>query len=130
MTDETRMKTLQVALVVFGIICIGGIYFMMWLWPAGWVWTPSQPEYEQMILGIYATLGVFLILAAKAPVKHLSLIWFTIWSSVVHGGIMFIQALVDETEQAHFLGDIPALFLMAIVLWILIPKHAGQIDIS
>jgi hypothetical protein len=122
MTDATRMKYLQVALIVFGIICIVGIYTMMRLWPAGWVWTPAQPEYEQMILGVYATLGVFLIVAAKAPLQHLSLIWFTIWSSIVHGGIMFIQALVDETERAHLLGDIPALFLMALVLWILTPN--------
>lgn len=130
MTDETRMKTLRVALIVFGIICIAGIYLMMRLWPAGWVWTPAQPEYEQMIMGVYATLGIFLILAARDPQKHLSLIWFTIGSSVVHGGIMFVQALVDETERAHFLGDIPALFLMAIVLWVLIPKSAGQVSIQ
>ena len=124
MTDKTRMRSLQVALIVFGVICIIGIYMMMRLWPAGWVWTPTQPEYEQMILGIYATLGVFLILAAKAPLQHLSLIWFTIWSSVIHSGIMLIQALVDETERTHLLGDIPALFLMAVVLWSLIPKKA------
>jgi len=124
------MKALQVALIVFGIICIAGIYLMMRLWPAGWVWTPSQPEYEQMILGIYAILGVFLILAAKAPVKYLGLIWFTIGSSVVHGGIMFVQALVDETERAHFLGDIPALVLMAVVLWVLMPRNAVQVSIQ
>ena len=130
MTDEARMKTLRVALIVFGVICIAGIYLMMRLWPAGWVWTPAQPEYEQMIMGVYATLGIFLILAARDPLKHLSLIWFTIGSSVVHGGIMFVQALVDETERAHFLGDIPALFLMAIVLWVLTPKSAGQVSIQ
>ena len=129
MTDETRMKTLRVALVFFGMICIFGIYLMMQLWPAGWIWTPSQPEYEQMILGIYATLGVFLILAARSPLRHVSLIWFTIWSSIVHGGIMFIQALVDETEHMHLLGDVPALFLMAVVLWILTPRNVARVSI-
>ncbi len=116
------MKSLKAALIVFGISCIVGLYAMMRVWPAGWVWAPSQHEYEQMIMGIYATLGVFLILAAKDPLKHLSLIWFTIWSSIVHGGIMLVQALVDETERAHLLGDIPAVLLMGIVLWILVPK--------
>ena len=75
-----------------------------------------------MIMGIYATLGVFLILAARNPMAHLSLIWFTIWSSFVHGGIMLVQAIVDENERANLLGDIPALFLVAIVLWVLVPK--------
>ncbi len=98
---------------------------MRWVWPSGWGWTPPQYEYEQMIMGIYATLGVFLILAAKDPMKHMSLIWFTIWSSIVHGGIMLVQAIVDETERTHILGDVLALFLVAIVLWILMPKKAA-----
>ncbi len=75
-----------------------------------------------MIMGVYATLGVFLILAAKNPLAHTSLIWFTIWSSIVHGGIMLVQAIADETERANLLGDIPALFLVALVLWYLMPR--------
>jgi hypothetical protein len=77
-----------------------------------------------MIMGVYATLGVFLIRAAKDPLANTSLIWFTIWSSIVHGGIMLVQAIVDETERANLLGDIPALFLVAVVLWYLMPKKA------
>ena len=75
MKQEAKLKYLKVALIVFGIIFIAGIYIMMmWVWPSGWGWTPRQPEYEQMILGVYATLGVFLIRAAKAPLANASLI--------------------------------------------------------
>ncbi|MCB1696287.1 MAG: hypothetical protein KDI34_08650 [Halioglobus sp.] len=124
MRHTEKLKYLKVALIVFGIIFIAGIpVMMMWIWPSGWGWTPPQPEYEQMIMGVYATLGVFLILAAKDPVANASLIWFTIWSSIVHGGIMLVQALVDETERANLLGDIPALFLVAFVLLYLMPKR-------
>ncbi|MCA0901000.1 DUF6632 domain-containing protein [Microbulbifer agarilyticus] len=124
MTDAQRMQYLKIALVVLGIFFIFGIYIMMmWVWPSGWGWTPRQPEYEQMIMGLYATLGVFLIRAAKNPLENLSLIWFTIWSSIVHGAIMLVQALVDETERANLLGDVPALFLVAAVLWYLMPKR-------
>jgi len=77
-----------------------------------------------MIIGVYATLGVFLIRAAKDPLANASLIWFTVWSSIVHGGIMLAQAIVDETERANMLGDIPALFLVAFVLWYLMPRKA------
>jgi hypothetical protein len=122
MTDETRIRTLQIALIFFGVFCIVGVYTMMQVWPSGWVWTPSQHEYEQMLMGIYATLGVFLIIAAKAPLQNRNLIRFTIWSSIVHGVIMLIQVLIAKTEWDHLLGDIPALFLMAGVLWILMPK--------
>ena len=40
-----------------------------------------------MIIGVYATLGVFLLIASRNPYAHKSLIWFTVWSSVVHGAI-------------------------------------------
>jgi len=125
MQQDEKLKYLKIALYLFGAIFIVGVpAMMMWIWPSGWGWTPSQPEYEQMIMGVYATLGVFLILAAKDPLAHASLIWFTVWSSIVHGGIMLIQAIVDDTERANLLGDIPALFLVAVVLWYLMPNRA------
>lgn len=94
---------------------------LMMIWPDGFAWEPRQSEYEQMILGIYVTLGVSLILAARGPLSNRSLIWFTIWSSVVHGGIMLVQALADDAERANLLGDIPALFIVAAVLAFLMP---------
>lgn len=127
MQQGEKLKYLKAALIVFGIIFIAGLPVMMlWLWPSGWAWTPRQPEYEQMIMGVYATLGVFLIRAAKDPLANASLIWFTVWSSIVHGGIMLVQASVDATERANLAGDIPALFLVAIVLWYLMPAAAGR----
>jgi len=95
---------------------------MMVVWPAAWSWEPRQPEYEQMMMGIYATLGVFLIMAAKDPMAHKSLIWFTVWSSVVHGAIMAVQALVDPVDRSNLYGDVAALFLVAIVLGLLMPR--------
>ncbi len=73
------VRTLRVALLLIGITFIIGIYPLTLYWPAGWAWTPAQPEYLQMILVIYATLGVFLIRAARDPLNHLSLLWFTVW---------------------------------------------------
>lgn len=109
MKQEEKLGYLRIALYVIGIFFIVGIYpMMMWIWPSGWGWTPRQPEYEQMIMGVYATLGVFLIRSAKDPLGNSSLIWFTIWSSIVHGGIMMVQAIVDETERSNLLGDVPA----------------------
>jgi Family of unknown function (DUF6632) len=119
---STRMRFLKIALVVFGLIFLLGIYPLMQVWPSGWRWNPNQTEYEQMILGVYATLGIFLILAARNPLQHRSLIWFAIWSSLVHGGIMFVQAIQMPMEHGHMLGDVPALVLAAIVLAALMPR--------
>jgi len=125
MQQEEKLKYLKISLYVFGVIFIVGVpAMMMWIWPSGWGWTPPQPEYEQMIMGIYVTLGVFLVRAAKDPMANASLIWFTIWSSIVHAGIMLAQAIVDKTDRANLIGDIPALFLVAFVLWYFMPRKA------
>ncbi len=51
---------------------------------------------------------------------HRSLIWFTVWSSVFHAGVMAGQAIFDSGDKMHLAGDIPALLLVAIVLGLLI----------
>ena len=52
----------------------------------------ARSQYFMMIVGVYATLGVFLINAARDPAANVSLIWFTMWSSVVHAAIMTVQS--------------------------------------
>ena len=63
-----------------------------------------------MIMGVYATLGVFLIMAAKNPLEHASLIWFTVWSNIVHGGIMLFHSIIDETERANLAPEEKSVF--------------------
>ncbi|MDX1650130.1 MAG: DUF6632 domain-containing protein [Myxococcota bacterium] len=118
-----RTRALRVALVVVGVVFLL-LHPLMVVWPSGFAWQPRQPEYEQMILGIYATLGVFLIWAARRPQAHWSLIWFTVWSSAVHGGIMAVQAVADPAERGHLPGDVAALLLVAVVLGVLAPRGA------
>jgi uncharacterized protein DUF6632 len=117
----SRRRSLQIALVVAGLAALL-LYPLMRLWPSGWAWSPGQHEYELMMSGIYATLGVFLLMAARNPEAHTSLIWFTVWSSVVHGAIMAVLAFVDPTEHGHLIADVPALFLVAAALAFLTPR--------
>jgi hypothetical protein len=77
-----------------------------------------------MILGIYATLGVFLLIASREPLAHRSLIWFTVWSSVVHGAIMAVQAIAYPEHVGHLWGDVPALLIVAGALAFLMPRRA------
>jgi hypothetical protein len=117
---QSRLRDLRIAMIVVGLIFIFGVYpLMMSLWPAGWRWSPNQPQYEQMILGVYATLGVFLLLASRNPLANLSLIWFTVFSSLVHAAIMACQAVSIPGEHGHLLGDVPALLAVAAALAIL-----------
>lgn len=124
MDQVTRLKYLRIALLVIGIVFIIGLYPLTIIWPSGWAWhIAGVPFYLQMIIGIYATLGVFLIIAARDPLQNLSLIWFTVWSSVVHGSIMALQSFFYPEHMAHLLGDVPVLFLIAIILGVLTPKR-------
>jgi len=125
MPETDRTKYLRIALLVVGVIFTVGIYPLTIIWPSGWSWHMGQSDYLQMILGIYATLGVFLLLASRNPRAHLSLIWFTVWSSVVYGGIMAVQSLANSEHIGHLWGDVLALFVVAAVLALLTPRGAA-----
>jgi hypothetical protein len=124
---DERHRYLRIALIFVGIAFLL-IYPLTKIWVSGWVWQPDQSESLQMIIGVYATLGFFLLWASRKPEAHLSLIWFTVWSSAVHGLIMAVQAVIDPAERGHLLGDVPAMILVAIVLGVLasrevLPEH-------
>ena len=125
--EPVRIKYLRLALRLVGVIFIFGIYTLSIVWPSGWVWhTGHTSHYLQMILGVYATLGVFLLLASSKPLAHLSLIWFTVWSSVVHAAVMAVQALANPDQIGHLWGDVPALLIVAAVLAFLTPRSMPE----
>ena len=130
--DPTRY--LRVALRLVGLTFIIGLYTLIIVWPSGWSWHSGHshylPHYLQMILGVYATLGVFLLIASRNPLAHLSLIWFTVWSSVAHAGIMAAQSLVNSEHRGHLLGDVPALLVVAAVLAVLTPRGTAAIALG
>ena len=124
MTAADRFRYLRVVLVLAGLACLA-LYPLMVFWPSGWAWHVAHSDYQMMIVGVYATLGVFLILAARDPLANRTLIWFAVWSSVVHAGIMAIQAVTQPGKMGHLAGDVPALFIVAVALAILMPRSRG-----
>lgn len=113
-----QSQLLKIALIAFGVAFLS-IYPLAIVWPSGWAWhmgAPYESDYFMMIVGVYATLGAFLIRAARDPAANLSLIWFTVWSSVVHAVIMAVQSVQMSEHMGHLLGDVPALLLIAAVL--------------
>src|SRR5262249_38783438 len=130
MNNNVRERYLKFALVVCGIAFML-VYPLSLVWPSGWVWHGGEGNYYlQMICGVYVVLAIFLIAAARHPAENRSLISFTIWSTVVHAAIMATQALYDGHEHGHLVGDVPALLLIAAVLWLLSPKGERFIGAS
>lgn len=118
------LHLLALALRLFGVIfCL--IYPLALVWPSGWAWhegSPASNNYYMMIVGVYATLGLFLVRAASDPLGNASLIRFTVWSSLVHAAIMAWQSFEQPMHHGHLLGDVPALVLVAVVLGGLLKK--------
>ncbi|HWD49335.1 MAG TPA: DUF6632 domain-containing protein [Rhizomicrobium sp.] len=115
------LSLLKIALVVFGIAFLA-LYPLSIVWPSGWAWhmgTPYSSDYFMMIVGVYAVLGIFLILAARDPLANRGLIWFTVVSSLVHGAIMARQSFgmtQGMNHMGHLMGDVPALIGVAVIL--------------
>jgi len=122
-------KLLPLALIVFGAAFLL-IYPLAILWPSGWAWhegNPASNDYFLMIIGVYATLGIFMIRAARDPLAHVSLIWFVVFSSVVHALVMAVEAFRTPMMMGHMIGDVPFLLVIAIVLAVLMSKaQAGR----
>lgn len=117
-------KALSLALIVVGVACLL-LYPLALVWPSGWAWHDGSPlanDYFPMIVGVYATLGLFLIRAARDPAANASLIWFVVASSVVHALVMAWEAVRNPAMGGHLVGDVPALLLIALVLGLLMRR--------
>ena len=126
MTDEFKLKALSIVLILVGLTFLVGLWPLTQLWPSGWSWhAEGRSYYLEMIISIYAVLGIFLLIASRDPLAHRSLISFTIWSSVAHGGVMAFQSFDGDHNMGHLLGDVPALFIVAITLAILMPAKSS-----
>ena len=107
-----RERALKVVLVVVGLLFVATAYPMVAM-PIG--------EAEQMMLSVYVTLGIFLLIAARNPAAHRSLIAFAAWSSVAHGGVMAVQSFYDVAERVHFLVGVVLFVIIGIALLALSP---------
>ena len=125
-----NLSILSNTLRIFGLAFIFIIPIMKLDLFGGWAWSPAQWEYELMIQGIYMTLGIMMIISAKNPVRNSMFIWFVVWSSVVHALIMAYQAAIAADEMGHFIGDIPVLIILALLLGYSLKKAEEGIDLD
>lgn len=122
MTDVTRVRYLRYALVLVGLLFTAMVYVLVVALGSsgGGRWPISQDE--QMLMGVYVTLGVFLLIASRNPLQHRSLIWFTVWSSVAHAGIMTLQSINATADHSDLLRGSAAMLIVAILLAVLTPR--------
>jgi hypothetical protein len=113
-----RERALKIVLVLVGVIFTAAVYpLTMFL---------SRDPAAAMMLSLYVTLGIFLLLAARNPSAHRSLIAFTAWSSFAHGTVMALQAYRKIIERRELVGVV-ALVIVGVALIALSPaKQKGE----
>lgn len=120
-----RERALKVVLLLVGLLFLAGVYpVAMDLWHAD----PSDTG-DDMMLGLYITLGIFLLIAARNPSAHRSLIAFGAWSSFAHAVVMSALALQPKqaSDRTGFLWGSAVLVVIGIVLIALSPaKQAPE----
>jgi hypothetical protein len=116
-----RERTLKIVLVAVGLLFLAGIY------P---IWRMHLEPCEQMLGSVYATLGVFLLLALRNLPANRSLIAFTAWSSLVHAAIMAVQAFRNVIPRADLLHAVLPLAIVGVVLIALAPAKPSVDRVS
>ena len=105
----TRERALRVLLVFVGLLLVAGMYPL--LTSLLHVWNSEVSAPDQMILGIYVPIGIFLMLAAREPSANRSLILCFAWSTLAHDAVMMIQAFQEGTARQ----ELPPQLLIAAV---------------
>jgi len=118
-----RERALQVVLVLLGLLTAGAnIYPLVTSLLAGL--RPTGGTTAPMFWTMYATLGVFLVLAARNPSAHRSLIAFTVWSSVAHAAVMALMAIQLPNKRGELLAGVAVTALPAVLLFVLARSSA------
>src|ERR1700759_1872591 len=94
-----RERALQVVLLVLGLFFSAAILPLI-----GGLRDPAGSDTgDTMMMSLYATLGIFLLIAVRRPAAHRSLIAFAAWSSFAHAVTMGTQGLEIPSQRAGFL---------------------------
>ena len=123
-----RERALQVVLVVFGLGTAGANIFalvnsLLALRPTGGTTAP-------MFYTILAALGVFLVIAARNPSAHRSLIAYTVWSSFAHAAVMALMAIQLPTKRGELLAGVAVAVVSATLLFVLAPRKETALATS
>jgi hypothetical protein len=120
-----RERALKVVMVLVGLLFVAAIYpVTMALWHPG----PSDDMGDTMMMSLYFTLGVFLLLTARKPSEHRSLIAFTAWSSFAHATVMTILGFHIPSERSGFLIGSAVLVVIGVALLPLAPAAKQAVE--
>ncbi len=112
-----RERGLKVVLVLVGLAFIAGAYLLLKSLLGQWDMVPG----DQMILGIYVPMGVFLLLAARNPSANRTLILCVGWINLAHDAVMTVQWYQNPKGAPSDVLGLSILALISLALIVLAP---------
>jgi hypothetical protein len=113
-----RERALKIVLGVVGLLFCAGVYPLVLM--------AKQDPALAMMMSLYATLGMFLLLASRSPSAHRSLIAFAAWSSFAHAAVMAVQASLNLIPRTELMG-VAFFVVIGVALIVLAPaKHTVE----
>ena len=117
-----RERLTQIVLVIVGLIHVAVIYPLCTdLWHSKWL-LELKNETEPMFLSFFIPVGVFLLMAARRPSEHRSMIALAAWWNISHGAVMAIQTMEAWIHGVHRnFTDVIVTLVIGVVLLALLP---------
>jgi hypothetical protein len=115
----TRERFLKMVLAVVGVIFLAAAYPMI-------VFVREEPALS-MMMSLYATLGIFLLVAMRNPPAYRSVIAFTAWSSLAHAALMGTQAFLHMVARGELIG-VAVLLVIGVALLALAPARQPKFE--
>jgi hypothetical protein len=117
-----KERLTQIVLVIVGLVNLALIYFLyMDLRHSSWLLVQKN-ETEPMFLSFFIPVGVFLLMAARRPSEHRSMIALAAWWHISHGVVMAIQTVEAWIHSVHRnFTDVIVFLVIGVVLLLLLP---------
>ena len=117
-----KERLTQIVLVIVGLLNLAITYFLYTaLRHSSWL-LERKNEVEPMFLSFFVPVGVFLLLAARRPSEHRSMIALAAWWHISHGTVMAIQTVEAWKHGVHRnFTDVILFLVIGVVLLVLLP---------
>lgn len=118
-----RERLTQVVLVIVGLVDLAMIYFLyLDLRHSSWL-LEKKNECDPMFLSFFIPVGIFLLMAAKRPSEHRSMIALAAWWNISHSTVMAIQSVQAWSHGVHRnFADVILFLVIGGVLLALLPE--------
>jgi hypothetical protein len=119
-----RERLTRIVLVIVGLLNLTMIYFLYAdLRHSTWL-LERKNEIEPMFLSFFIPIGVFLLMAARRPSEHRSMIALAAWWHISHGFVMTIQTVEARIHSVHRnFADVIFFLVIGVVLLLVLPPE-------